>query len=62
MDFKPFSKETTYKNDFKKNTFDFVSISYRLEEALKSAKYRNPNHLDTYKYELIQSVILGQII
>jgi hypothetical protein len=62
MDFKPFSKETTYKNDLKKNTFDFVSISSRLEEALKSAKYRNPNPLDTYKYELIQSVILGQII
>ena len=47
---------------FKKNTSPFLSISFGLEEALRSAKYGDPNPLDTYKYGLIQNVILGQII
>jgi hypothetical protein len=62
MDFEPFSKKTMYENDFKKNTFDFVSISSLLEEALRRAKHGDYLPLDTYKNGLIQNVIFDQII
>jgi hypothetical protein len=62
MDFEPYYKKIMYENDLLKESFDFVSISSRLEQALRSAKDGDPNPLYTYKYGLIQNVILGQII